>query len=115
MASIFRPLFVTINNMIDGYLFQLPSTVPVTSNYTVSRSDSFIPVNATSGSVTITLPAAKETKGKRYTVKKVDSSTNSVIVDPTGSDTIDDATTATLNIQYESICIMSDGSEYWII
>jgi uncharacterized protein YqkB len=101
--------------MIDGYLFQVADSAPITSSRTLTAAESFAPVNAASGAISIYLLPAAETKGKRFTVKKIDSSTNGVTIDPSGSETIDDGTTATLNIQYESICIMSDGSEYWIV
>lgn len=102
-----------LNRLIDGFLFLTPSTVPVTSDYSASIGVVWIPVDATSAAVTITLPDADETKGKRYTIKKIDASANAVTV--TATQTIDDGASATLNMQYESICVMSDGSEYWIV
>ena len=107
-------LQTSINKLLDGYGFETADGAPITSNYTVLRSDSFIPVDASSGAVTITLLGADELKKKRLTIKKVDSSTNAVTISH-ASDTIDDGANAKLNQQYESICIMSDGTEFWIV
>ena len=40
---------------------------------------------------------------------------NQVTIDADGSETIDDETTQTLPSQYDSIHIVSDGTEWWII
>jgi exoribonuclease R len=101
-----------VNAQIDGYLFPTSS---VTADYTATVNDSFIPVNATSGAVTVTLKPAGEAEGKRLTVKKTDASANAVTIDGDGSETIDDATTVVMNSQYESICVLSDGVEWWVV
>jgi len=101
-----------VNQMVDGYLFPTSS---VTADYTATVNDSFIPVDATSAAVTVTLKPAAEAKSKRLTVKKIDSSINTVTVDGNGSETIDGATTAVITSQYDSICLMSDGTEWWIV
>jgi hypothetical protein len=86
-----------------------------TSDYTLTASDCTIIVDATSGDVTIDTPAAPAT-GKVYTIKRIDSSGNTVTVDAnsTGSTTIDDANTQTLN-QYDALRIQYDATEWWII
>ena len=89
--------------------------VTKTGNYTVTATNHTIICNATGGSFTITLPAVASHEGRIYCIKKIDSSANTVTVDGNGSETIDDATTAVLTTQYESITIQSDGSEWWII
>ena len=89
--------------------------VTKTGNYTATSNDYTIICNATSGSFTITLPAVASHTNRMYHIKKIDSSANTVTVDGNGAETIDDATTAVLTTQYESITIQSDGSEWWII
>ena len=71
-------------------------------------------VNATSASVTVNLPTAVGNSAA-YSIKKTDSSTNTVIIDGSGSETIDGGTTATLVKQYESITIVSDNANWHII
>lgn len=69
----------------------------------------------TAGStVTITLPVAAPQTGRVYHIKKLGTTAN-VIIDGNASETIDGGLTATLTIQYESIQIVSDGSNWSII
>lgn len=85
------------------------------SSALTSSSNEMQNVSAAGGTSTITLPAASAQAGKRYTIKKSDSSANTVVVTRAGSDTIDGNTTFTLSIQYQAVTITSDGtSEWWI-
>lgn len=71
-------------------------------------------VDATSGSVTITLPTAVNNTAA-FIIKKIDSSTNTVIVDGNASETIDGDTTITIYDQYNYIEIISDGTNWKVI
>lgn len=72
-------------------------------------------VNATGGSVTLTLPTAASAQRRVYHVKKTDSSLNTVIVAGNGAETIDGSNTQSLIAQYESIQIVSDGTAWYIL
>lgn len=96
-------------------LFGVISVVTKTSDFTATQSNDVILVDASSGAVTITLMGASDREGKTLFVKKVDSTANAVTVDGDGSETIDDSTTRVLSSQYDSVQIVSDGSEWWII
>lgn len=89
--------------------------VTKTGAYTATAADYTIICNASGGAFTITLPAAASHTGRIYHIKKIDSSVNAVTVDGNVSETIDDGLTAVLTVQYESITIQSDGSEWWIL
>jgi len=84
-----------------------------TADYTVTSSDEVILADATSGDITITLPSAST--GLHYYIKKIDSSSNKVIVDGDGSETIDGSTTQDIISQYDTIEIVSDGTGWYII
>lgn len=86
------------------------SFVSKTANYTVKATDHFI--NCTSNTFTVTLPTAVGIVGKPYIIKN--SGTGAITVDGDGTETIDDATTATLNNQYESITVTSNGANWRI-
>ena len=91
--------------------------VTVTSaSYSAISSNSFILADddTAGGVVTITLPTANGNSGLEYKVKKIGSTAN-VVIDGNESETIDGATTTTLTVQYESITIVCDGSNWWII
>jgi hypothetical protein len=80
-----------------------------------AAADNTILCNAASGSMTINLPATASNANKVYNIKKIDSSGNSITIDANASETIDGTTTKSLNLQYESITIQCDGSNWYIL
>ena len=91
------------------------ATATKTSNYTLVASDNVILGDASAGNVTITLPLASIATGYRFQIKKIDSSSNTVTLQRSGSDTIDGSTTAVISVQYVSLAIVSDGSNWYIV
>lgn len=85
-----------------------------TGNYTLTNSDEVILGNAAGGSFTVTLPTAVGST-RAYSVKKTDSSANTVTLATTSSQTVDGGLTAVLRVQYESITVVSDGANWFII
>lgn len=88
------------------------STTPLTE--TITSGEKAIFVDATVGTITINLPAASGNKAKIH-IKKVDSGSNTIIIDGNASETIDGATTQTLYFQYQSITLVSNGTSWFII
>jgi len=86
----------------------------VTGNTTLSASNTAVAVNATGGAVTITLPTAVGDTNL-YTIKKTDSSANTVTVVGNGGQTIDASANAIITQQYTSITLKSDNSNWFII
>ncbi len=92
----------------------LPITT-ITSTTTLNETHYTILADATSGVITINLPTASGIAGRIYIIKKIDSTTNAVIIDPYGSETIDGATTYSLTSQNQVVRIQSDGTNWRII
>lgn len=90
------------------------TTVTKNSNYTATASDEVILVNAGSGSVTITLPSATANK-RMYDVKKIDASSNPVIIAAASGQTVDGGSSATVKVQYASVSVISDGSNWFVV
>lgn len=67
-------------------------------------------VNFTFGTTNLTV-----FQTKILNIKKIDSSANTVTIDPDGSATIDGSATKTLTTQYESIMIQWDGTNWYKI
>lgn len=67
-------------------------TTPVTTTYAVGASDQIIYYTAT-GSYSITLPAASASEGLAYTFLKTDTGSGTVTLTPSGTDTINGAST----------------------
>lgn len=91
------------------------STVGVTGNYTATSTDTVIMANCSSA-CTVTLPTASGIGGRSYTVKMLNAaSAGNVTVGTTSSQTIDGVTTQVLFMQYTSITVISDGSNWSIL
>lgn len=71
-------------------------------------------VNATSANVTVSLPE-NATTGRVMIVKRTDASSNDVVIQRTGSDTIDGSTSWQLYYRYETLTFVSDGADWYII
>jgi hypothetical protein len=85
------------------------------SPYTATHDDQTITCDATSGNITVNLPAASSSTGLVLTIKKIDSSANTVTVDGNASETIDDSTIQVISDQYTSITVHCNGTEWYII
>lgn len=87
-----------------------------TTTYPITATDDFIPINASASSFTVTLPTAVGASGKMYTLKSTHAQAAFVItVATTSSQTIDGATTTTINTQYEVLTVISDGANWHIV
>jgi len=89
--------------------------VSKTGAYTATTSDGVILCDASSAGFAITLPAVSGNTGKRYWIKKTDSSSNVVTVDGNGSELIDGVIIRHLRYQNEGIGIICDGTGWVII
>ncbi len=87
--------------------------VNINSNYTASH-ESILIADASSGNITITLPAASSVDGRTYTIKK-STAANQVIVDGNGAETIDGAATKTLSAQYAKLTLVSNSGNWFVI
>lgn len=95
------------------YIFGQGDVQTKTGNYTALVTDGYI--NCSTNSHTITLFAASGNAGKTLTITKTDSDVTKIItIDGNASETIDGATTTTLNTQYESVTLYCDGSNWTI-
>lgn len=93
----------------------LGAIATVSGNTTLDATYSNVLVDASGGPVTLTLPAAASSTRRVYTIKKIDSSVNSVVIDGNGAETIDGAATVSLVTQYESLRIVCNGTSWFIM
>jgi hypothetical protein len=84
-----------------------PKTItPPAYNVVSSDQGSQLNCNATSGNITVNLPPLANTPlGYTIFIKKTDSSGNAVVVDGSGSETIDGSTTISITDQWAGIAI----------
>jgi hypothetical protein len=91
------------------------TTTTITANATLSDISGLVTVlcDCTSGNITISLPTAVGNQAA-FNIKKIDSSSNTVTIDPDSSETIDGAATVTIYDDDDFVQVQSDNSN-WVI
>ncbi len=84
-----------------------------TASYSAVIADETILADASSGNLTVTLPA-NPTVGKRFSIKKVDTSNNDVIINGNGKN-IDGTTTVSGSLPYQGWVLQYNGTAWFII
>ena len=112
-----KAVFLDANGATEITLSKSP-IIPyttITGDTTITNANVVVFANATSGSIDVTTYAATSNGGRTVTIKKTDSSSNTVSILRAGSETIDGATSATLYHQNESVTLVSDNSNWFIV
>jgi hypothetical protein len=86
----------------------------IAEDTTIDYTYSVMLVDTSGGNLTITLPAAANSTGVKYTIKKI-TATNTMTIDAHNAETIDGSTTLATSTQWVSYTIVCDGSEWFII
>lgn len=105
----------TFPNATRGFYFETVSSK--TSNYTTTATDQnrLIKMDASGGSRVVSLLSAVTAGvGFKLAVEKTDNSANIVYLDGAGSQTIGGSATWALEEQYDTVYIISDGSN-WVV
>lgn len=102
----------TLLNLVNSL-----SVITINSDYTVLSTDYAIFVNTSTatGNVTITLPAASSGRHIKIADSGGNAITNKIIIDGNGTEEINGALTYTINGNYNSAALLSDGSNWFII
>lgn len=98
----------------DG-VAQVPTETATSGSTTPAAATGLVLADATAGNVTVNLPPAASNADRVLHVKRIDATANTVTIDGDGAETIDGATTASLAVQYESVTLGCDGTEWWIL
>jgi hypothetical protein len=96
------------------YLLALTSIIDINSDYTATENNGTILVDASSGDVTVTIPAANSVKGLKYSIKKVDVSNNKVIIQPLAG-TIDGQSNRFTDVPWQGFVIQSNGVNWFVV
>jgi hypothetical protein len=83
--------------------------------YSVEADVAWVWANATSGAFAVTLPSAAEWPDREIGVAKNDGSANAVTVSRAGTDTINGATSVSLESRYYNVLVKSDGISSWYV
>ena len=84
------------------------------STYTATGTDYNLIFTGTSAT-TLTLPTAASITGRMYNIKNASSNTSTLTVGTTSSQTIDGAATQALSNSYQTLTVISDGSNWHIV
>ena len=94
----------------DEIAEQTSATVVLTKSSTPT-----VLCNAVSNPMAVSLPLASTSEGVVFTIKKTDSSANTVTIQRSGSDLIDGITSHTITQQYVTMAFESDGTTWSIL
>lgn len=87
----------------------------ITANATFDGLSRYVEVDCTNGAVTVLMPDAYSFPNINYSIKKIDSTANVVTIEGKNTQTIDDSLNQTLIVQYDSMELYSNGTEWYII
>lgn len=83
---------------------------------TTLKRDYLILADASGGSFTITLIAAASFTNRYLIIKKIAGTpAQQVTIDAAGAETIDGALSKTLQFNFSSLSLYSDGTQWWIV
>jgi len=113
---------VTGNDTNDR-LDEIEAGIPIvtkTANYTVAVDDEIILGDSTSGDIVITLPSPSSAydstylASRTYNISKIDSSSNTVTISPSVSETIAGDSSFVLLYQNEALTLVTDSINWFI-
>ncbi len=93
----------------------LPISRTSATVYPLSVNEGMALVSASDAPVTVSLPEAKNAPERVFVIKKIDSTANPVSVKPSNGELIDGAAVMALTTQYETVTVVSDTKQWWII
>lgn len=93
-----------------------PFRAITTSPVALTITDYYVTIDASGGNRVVTLPDASVAgAGMGYKILRIDGTlSNTVTISPTGGQTINGASSATIGLQYSSLEIVSDGAN-WLL
>lgn len=97
-----------------GSGYTVVSQSGATYNAAQTSGEIVILCDCTANNITINLPTAVGNTAK-FHIEKIDSSANSVTIDPNGSETVNGSSTAAIAIENMNLTIVSDGTNWRII
>ena len=94
----------------------IPTFVTKTAAYTATSGDDVIAGDTSGAAFSITLPPAGNVTGKHLKFIYTDTGTsNALTIDGNGSETINGTITTVLTSQFETLTIVSDGSNWQVL
>jgi hypothetical protein len=86
----------------------------ISADYSALNTDQIIKCNTAAGNITLNLPTAVGNSGREITVIKASADANTVILTPSGAETIIGSSSYTLSSAYDATILVSDGSGWQV-
>ena len=101
----------------EARIGRLPRLAINDTDYTTTANNFLIAYTALSTGRTVTIDSTLVKEGKRYIIKDEagGAAANNITIDPAGSQTIDGAATATINTNYGTLEVYTDGTNWFTI
>jgi hypothetical protein len=87
--------------------------VSITTNYVILPGVDLVIADSTGGILTVTLPTAVGISGVIKIIKKINAG-NNITISCNGSETIDGSSTHTISTQWDSLKVISNGTN-WLV
>lgn len=101
-----------LDTLFNNQIPDLTNVVTTSTNYTLNTTDGVVLANAASP-ITITLPDA--IRGRRITIKKIDTSGFGVTINSADASLIENEVDALINTFGTALTLVYDGAAWWII
>jgi len=108
---------LTGDDILDGSVLQKDISKPVrsvTANTTITDTDYLLLVDASAGSINVTMPDASLFSGREFKISKTDASVNEVVILPFSGDTVLNDTQKEICFQNTVMILNSDGQGNWV-
>lgn len=106
--------YVDSTEEVNWHIQEHNAPITYTSGtHTITNGYELILCDTSGGAVTVNLPDATQSKGKKYYFKKI-ATNHTAIIAGAGQD-IDGSPTKVLNTLYETCTVISDGVQWWLI
>ena len=100
--------FVNMNTSIKAIRTITATASALVTDYTIL-------CDATSGAITVNLPAVATVSGQIIIIKKINNTANNITIDPSGAETIDTAATLVISTFNQSVMIQSNGTTWSVL
>lgn len=110
-----KPVSTAQQTALDLKANVLSAVSAKTAAYTLTASDDVVTADSTGGAFSLTLRTAVGIAGKVFTLKRINSGANDVTVATTSAQTIDGASTSVLTAQWQSVRVMSNGTNWLVV
>lgn len=103
-----------LEDELNKRAFERISVKKKIESYTLSLNDNTILVDSSSKDIVLTLPSTSLAKGKIYKIKKI-SNENIVMINSDSIETIDGELSYIIEYKYQSIELVCDGIEWYVM